>query len=224
MGAEEQGVKTYWFESPSEIPQSPYNVVVGSVEVCQQWLSMGGYPEISPMSLWGLESFLGRNSISIPFEVFRSQPFPLFVKPASTIKAFTGFVAKSYEDSLPWIQDYRGDLLVQDPVDIVSEYRAYINNNTLMGIKHYQGNPLRFPNSGFIVEVLNKAIGIYHNHSYTLDFGVLADGSTILIEPNDGWAIGNYGLEPRDYWKFVKDRWLQITGIRKQMDFKIKNF
>jgi hypothetical protein len=36
-----------------------------------------------------------------------------------------------------------------------------------------------------------------------------------LIEINDGWAIGNYGLNPIDYFSFVKTRWLQITGVLK---------
>ena len=41
------------------------------------------------------------------------------------------------------------------------------------------------------------------------------NGDTFLIEVNDGWAIGNYGLSPDRYYSFVKNRWLQLTGILK---------
>jgi hypothetical protein len=50
---------------------------------------------------------------------------------------------------------------------------------------------------------------------YTLDIGIDDKGINYLIEINDGWAIGNYGLNPIDYFSFVKARWLQITGILK---------
>jgi hypothetical protein len=48
-----------------------------------------------------------------------------------------------------------------------------------------------------------------------MDFGVLEDGSTVLVECNDGWSIGNYGLCHLKYYQMLKDRWLQITGILK---------
>jgi len=48
-----------------------------------------------------------------------------------------------------------------------------------------------------------------------LDIGIDEKGTNYLIEINDGWAIGNYGLNPVDYFSFVKTRWLQITGILK---------
>jgi hypothetical protein len=35
--------------------------------------------------------------------------------------------------------------------------------------------------------------------AYTLDVGLIASGETVLVEVNDMWAIGSYGLDGRDY-------------------------
>ena len=37
------------------------------------------------------------------------------------------------------------------------------------------------------------------NCAYTLDVGVMEHGSTVLIEVNDMWAIGSYGMNAKDY-------------------------
>jgi hypothetical protein len=143
---------------------------------------------------------------------------PLFIKPATQIKAFTGFVATDTLIFDVWLEGYKGDLIVQNVIDIESEYRVYVNNNKIVGCKHYAGNCLRFPQRKFIENVFEKTKEILEHHSYTIDIGVLDDGTSVLIELNDGWAIGNYGLDPKTYYLFVRDRWLQMTGIRKKMD------
>ena len=49
---------------------------------------------------------------------------------------------------------------------------------------------------------------------YALDFGVLADGRTALVEANDGWSLGLYGgsrsITPSTYLQLLWDRWQQI--------------
>jgi hypothetical protein len=46
-----------------------------------------------------------------------------------------------------------------------------------------------------------------------LDFGVSADGRTLLIEANDAFALGAYGLDAVVYANMLEDRWLQIVGM-----------
>ena len=75
-----------------------------------------------------------------------------------------------------------------------------------------------FPNKEFILNCIDTAKKELDYHSYTLDFGILENGKTILIEVNDAFAIGNYGLEPSDYYYFIRNRWLQITGVRHKME------
>ena len=35
--------------------------------------------------------------------------------------------------------------------------------------------------------------------AFSLDVGLTDDGRTLLVEVNDYWALGSYGLEGKDY-------------------------
>lgn len=224
MGAEQLGITVKRFEDSSEIPGDPTNIVVGSVEMCSRWLSIHGYQVPELIGLSEYVEFLGRaigashiDDINHPDSEFK---YPLFIKPYSTIKAFTGFVATDDLTKKVFSEQYDGWVWVQEVVDFVSEYRCYISNNRIVGMKHYSGDCLIFPDPDFIKKVFEFTKTQIDYHSYTLDIGVLENGQTVLIEINDGWAIGNYGLEPQTYYLFVRNRWLQLTGVRKQMDLR----
>ena len=224
MGAKQMGHTVKTFESYSEIPSDPYNVVVGSVEMCSWWLENNGYVLPTLIDLTPFKTYLRRNSQIWTTEDVRENlkwgKGPLFVKPAHRIKAFTGFVASDVLMFDIFSERYQGEVIVQDVIDIVSEHRVYVNNNQIVGCKHYSGDCLRFPQRCIVNLVHGTAMECIDHHSYCMDFAVLANGHTVLIELNDGWAIGNYGLDPKTYYLFVRDRWLQITGVRKKMDYK----
>lgn len=215
MGAVQADIKWKPFQSIYDIPGDPTSIIVGSVEMCAAWLKSTGHviPELP--NIFPFQEFLGRHITVAPIEKIS---YPSFIKPYKQIKAFTGFVAtnKLYVDI--FAEGYKGLVLAQDVVEIISEYRMYINCNRIIGLKHCRGDCLTFPDRFFIEKCFTRAKEVIDHHAYTLDFGVLEDGSTILIEINDGWATGNYGLEPHDYYMFVRNRWLQITGIRHRME------
>jgi hypothetical protein len=214
-GAMIEGIEVQNFEDSFEVTGDPYNIIVGSVEESRKWLLDNGYDCPEQININIFKDFLVRDSKIISFDDLQNQKYPLFVKPASQIKAFTGFTCKKYDDYFWFSEEYRGDLIIQETVDIVSEYRAFVRKQDIIGLQYYSGDFLSFPDKDFIKKCLKFAVDNLSLHAFTLDFGVLSDGSTVLIEPNDGWAIGNYGLDSRDYYNFVRDRWLQITRIRK---------
>lgn len=214
-GAMAEGIKVRHFEDSFEITGDPYNIIVGSVEESRKWLLENGYGCPDQIDISIFRDFLGRETKVIPFNELEQQKFPLFVKPATSIKAFTGFQCKKYDDFFWFSEKYEGDLIVQGTIDIVSEYRAFVRNKDIIGIQYYSGDFFNYPDEKFMKKCLKFATDNLTLQSFTLDFGVLSDGSTVLIEPNDGWAIGHYGLESRKYYLFVRDRWLQMTGIRK---------
>ena len=132
------------------------------------------------------------------------------LKPFSDIKAFTGTIVKDKFDAEIVLQDYKGDLMVQTAMmDMNHEWRVYVNRRKIVGCKHYSGPHTVFPDSDFIRRTVEFALTKLDNVSFTLDFAVV-EGVTLLIEPNDGWAIGNYGLEPDTYLRFCEDRWKQM--------------
>lgn len=48
-------------------------------------------------------------------------------------------------------------------------------------------------------------------NGYGIDFGVTDDGRTLLIEVNDGYALGSYGMYYLDYAKLLSARWAELT-------------
>ena len=99
------------------------------------------------------------------------------------------------------------DLYCSPVVDFESEYRVFVRYGQILDVKHYWGNPLVFPDS----KVIQNAIEDYSSapDAYGIDFGVTKDGRTLLIEVNDAWALGCYGLAAHTYAKFLLTRWAQ---------------
>jgi hypothetical protein len=62
--------------------------------------------------------------------------------------------------------------------------------------------------------VIRATLGAYQNApaGYSADFGVTDDGRTLLVEVNDGYALGNGGLVANLYAELLKARWEEITG------------
>ena len=48
-------------------------------------------------------------------------------------------------------------------------------------------------------------------NTYTIDVGITEIHQNILIEVNDGYSSGNYGLTEIQYAKFLRDGWLQYV-------------
>jgi hypothetical protein len=216
LGADEMQHKVKTFANYKDIPNKPNHVVVGSVEQCQGWLELNDYKVPDPINILEFSDFLKRtvtvHMMSNVSEFIKSGP--IFIKPTK-LKAFTGFQTNSMLMTELFSEGYRGEILIQEVIDIVSEYRVYVTDGKIIGCKHYSGDPLRFPDGDFIKQVFERSKEILNLHSYTIDVAVLYDGTTALIELNDGWSCGNYGLEPQDYYLFCRNRWLQITGLRK---------
>ena len=56
---------------------------------------------------------------------------------------------------------------------------------------------------------------------YALDIGLTSDGETIIIEVNDGYSRGCYGLDPLLYAKLLSARWAELTGTEDECAFDI---
>lgn len=211
IGANEEGVEAISFNDIKEVPQNPYNIVITSVEESQEWLGR----RINPIEDSWSDLEKARN---IEYKLIRNiEEYPCFIKPALDIKAFTGLVVENEKEAVLFSNDYKGIVEVQDVIkDMESEYRIYVHKDRgILGIKHYLGDPYKVPNKDFVEQLVKKAKQNLTENSFTLDVFIDSINRTRLIEINDGWAIGNYGLSPKDYYSFVKTRWLQLTGVLK---------
>jgi hypothetical protein len=220
---EDMGYQVIGFDGSDMNKFSAYDfqksdIVVGSVEATMAFFEKMqipipkylGYPE-------SIRKYLGRNILELKFaDIYDSkQSFPLFVKPANDVKKFTGRIIKDRPelDSFKKSENIQDDemVYVSTPVDIISEYRCFIHYGVLKGIQWYRGDFSRFPN----VEIIHSIIKDYKgaNVAYTIDIGILKDGDNILIEVNDLWAIGSYGLLGQIYAGMVVDRFRQIMKL-----------
>jgi len=141
-------------------------------------------------------------------EAKKLRNLPLFIK-SYDLKLFpSGVIQKdsSYDLLFPYPDDTK--IITSEVLDIVSEYRIFVNRGTIVGMKHYIGDFFVFPD----IEVIKNMLKDYKEApiSHTLDVGVTSDGKTVLIECQDAWSIGSYGLEPSVYTRFLIDRWIEI--------------
>lgn len=206
---------------------------VGSVEFVREAMRMAGVQE--PASLTypvELEDLLGRRIDLMPVGKVRGTKF---VKPTST-KLFTGFVwRESARDSdydehdLEQLQALRtlpGDTLVwvSEPVRFVCEWRYYVLDGREIGAARYDSDgddDAREPSRDVLLAAIEAMSGSSGAPAaYAVDLGVLDTGETVLVEVNDAWAIGLYGrsLEPRDYLRFLANRWRQIAAGKPDVE------
>jgi hypothetical protein len=137
---------------------------------------------------------------------------PVFVKPLTVAKEFAGMVLTNPSD-LNRTQHLDDQLSLQaaEPVTWVSEWRYFVLRGNVMGVAHYKGNCFTHPDG----TTVRRAVGDYTGApvAYGLDFGVTADGRTLVIEANDGYSLGCYGLDPVVYAAMLEARWCEIVGL-----------
>lgn len=134
----------------------------------------------------------------------------IFVKPLHSQKAFTGHVIGSDLTSLLMISGFEDDfeVMCSEVVEFETEYRGFVNRGELVGLRHYKGDFGKIVD----VDVVRSAVKAWAGPvSYSIDFGLRSNGTTSLVEVNDGFALGCYGLPSITYANFVQDRWEEMT-------------
>lgn len=159
-----------------------------------------------------LKEFTGRKIWESTLAEIRKYPPPVFLKPLETQKLFTGHVrGPEFKDLLRTC--YCPDdtkILASEPVTFVSEYRGFVWEGKLVGWKHYAGDFRKMPD----VSVVEAAIKQYKTSpiAYSIDFGLDIDNRSLLVEVNDAFALGSYGLESTLYAKMIEARWDEMVG------------
>ena len=199
--------------------------VVGGVGTIHAVLEMLNRPLPRLQSIPdSLHSYLGRKCwITSAGEFRKNAKYPLFIKPAYKAKVFTGTIVTNEDEldtvfmSKPGFNEITDDfdLMVQEPIQIASEWRSFILNGQVIGLGSITGNPLLVPNSDKINEILNNFEEA--PSAFAADFGVTPEGKTILVEVNDGYSLGHGCLLPLAYAQLLKTRWEEL--IQDQMNY-----
>lgn len=198
----------------------PDDIFIGSVEgTIAFWKDLGIEPPVYLGYPNALEEYLDRTIRKTTFGELTLNDLPVFIKPSNDVKLFTGFVLdkkSTFKDINLYYSEINNDtpIYASEIVNIESEYRVFVHKNEIVGIKHYSGDFTMFPNIFDISEMVN-AYKKYAPVSYTLDVGIISNipnDKTILIEVNDFWAIGGYGLDGKIYTRMLIDRFQQIKN------------
>jgi hypothetical protein len=149
---------------------------------------------------------------SVVAQLQEERGLPFFVKPMGRRKRFPGRVVESWGDLtvLAGAADAT-PVLCSEVVRWLSEFRAFVVHGSIVGVRHYAGDPAQIPEQ----TVIEEAVACFEASGeamagYAADFGVLESGATALIEINDGFALGAYGLDDAAYTNLIVARWCEL--------------
>lgn len=138
-----------------------------------------------------------------------------FVKPKGRLKHFTGLVIDSPADLFHLGSTSRRQaVLCSEVVRWQSETRYFVVRGRIVGARSYSGDDSIVPDD----EVVRAAVAALAASGealagFGIDFGVLGSGEMALVEMNDGFSLGSYGLDDALYTDLVIARWCELTGI-----------
>lgn len=200
----------------AELPGLPLgreHVLHGTIGVVRDALAQIGAPAPPYLTLpTPLLPFAGRDVWETDLGTIRTlEAVPVFIKPLREGKGFTGHVVTRYRDLLETAglpDDY--PVLAQTPVGFLSEWRVFVCAEQYQGIGNYKGDPLVFPDPARIRAMLTDYTDA--PAGFSLDVGVTDAGETLVVEVNDGYALGSYGLPPLRYSRLIQARWDEMAG------------
>ena len=206
------GIEPILFTTNEEFDtRRPEDVVVGGTIMIWHALNQRGikaehfdYPE-------ELAAFRGRRIWQMRLGDIRHERLPVFVKPVEE-KIAPGIVVEKWEDleAEYGLLEPQTLLYCSEPVDFISEWRCFLLYGKIVGIQFYCGDH----NAKCNRDTIEAAVSAFPNMptGCALDFGVTADGRTLLIEMNDGYSLGAYGLETTLYARLLAARWAELNG------------
>lgn len=216
LGFRDQGANIKLYEDINNVPLNKYTMVIGCIEDTVKWFKDAGIIMPKPMTMpEELRKYANREINVTTIEIAKEiTKFPFFIKPYSKLKGFYPEIIKDEkmcEHFWSFMTNTSNDdlVLISEVAPMDSEYRCYVVDGKLIGVCNYLGDFRLYPDI-FKVE---QMIADYTTapRAYSIDVAVQKDsGETILIECNDGWSLGNYGLSPKQYVRLLTTRWREI--------------
>ncbi|MBR4083112.1 MAG: ATP-grasp domain-containing protein [Lachnospiraceae bacterium] len=201
---------------------SEEDIVLDYIDQCNKiFKKFGKEPHIDDYPA-NFERFLGRkvwidtiDSISTHEEKWSAG---YFVKPVRS-KAFTGKIISGINDLIGCGNCYENyEVLVSEALNIKAEWRCFIMYDEMIDVRPYgllldpeRKSFLYHYDENVLQDMLNEFKNIENRPAAcSMDICVTAEGKTLLMEFNDAYALGHYGLAPILYAKLISARWSQI--------------
>lgn len=192
----------------------PETIICGYIGDIHLGLKKMGKPIPEPLDYpESLMSFLNRKIYKSTLGDIRNGIDKLFIKPIEH-KLFNGFIFDGTLSSRKRVISLNDEtpIWVSECVNMFSEYRCIILEGEILDVRRYKGDWALAPDR----DVVENAVICFENSGkapvcYTLDFAVTSSG-TVLIEANDGFAFGHYGMNPAAYATCLAARWKQLAN------------
>ena len=211
-GFSQLGIECILFSSNEELDQrKPEDVVVGGMLIMSHVLNERNiitdnynYPD-------SIKGYCGRKIWTIRLSELEKQPFPIFIKPVEEKRA-KGIVLHNIGDLSDEYQQLspETEILCSEALVFQSEWRCFVRYNEILGIRCYAGDSSKTCDMSIVAKAVHECKELPAGCS--LDFGLTDEGRTVLIEMNDGFALGCYGLNDELYAKLLSARWAELNG------------
>ncbi len=150
-----------------------------------------------------------------------------FVKPTRS-KAFTGKIISSINDLVGCGNCHENyEVLVSEPLKIKAEWRCFILYDEIIDVRPYgmlldpgRKSYLYHYDEKVLQEMLEEFKRMENRPTAcSMDICVTEEGRTLLVEFNDAYSLGYYGLAPIWYAKLISARWSQILEREDEYKF-----
>lgn len=195
-------------------------IVVGGIGYIEKMMKKFGVEIPSIDYPDALQKFYGRKiwKDTLDNALRSTENIPFFIKPIRE-KRFNGFVYDGKH--LPDLKYAEKDepCYCSEVIDFVSEYRVFVRYGKIIDVRHYKGE-WNFVYSPAWIE---SAVIEYMNSKtdpafYAMDIGITNHNESFIVEINDGYSIGDYGLDSIEYAKCLSARWSELVGIHDECD------
>jgi hypothetical protein len=123
----------------------------------------------------------------------------------------------SYDDAIR-LATYPPDeeVWLSQAIHFVSEYRCYVLKGEILGVHFYKGDWSKAPSR----KAVEGAVRAWESQpvAWTLDVGVTPEGETLLVEVNDGYSFGNYGMMSTKYAQMMEAWWETAVPARNHRE------
>lgn len=218
---ERQGISVMRFHAKHllrhRVPLAPHTLVVGEIPVVESALKQLGvepplencYPEV-------LRSFLHRRVWpstlrEVTSALITGSLGEVFVKPRGRIKTFTGRMLDAADVGSIMHHAATTAVWCSEVVSFASEHRAFVVRGEVKSVRRYRGDA-QTPDVAVIQQCVDALTKAGHAAAYAIDFGVLRDGRTVLLEVNDGYSLGTYGCPPEISVEVLTIRWAELVS------------
>jgi hypothetical protein len=222
-GCNELGIDVVGFEQdsgiqiPTTIGLTKETVVYGGIGIVRKAFDYLGVrqPTVGELPPPEVLPFYGRRIWATTMlevrEGYEDNRF-FFIKPLRDHKAFSGHVTSGTIGTLAQTAGFPNnfEIVASEVVYFRSEYRLFVHNRKIRDSRFYRGDFRYSPD----YMVADRFIETFKKPpvAYSLDLGVTMDGKTFVVEINDAFSLGHYGMPHTPYTQMVIDRWEEIVN------------